>query len=241
MKNWFFARETKRLSIRNCKLNLQNFEDRLVPSTTPVLPELTTTAINPTVDTVAISEVAIPVINSESIAAAATPATQFNTLLKREFSKGINLFIHNPVGNYIYPWGPIGTNIPQASPPAGSNGPLQQYELDRLNFLIKGNIDNPETKNLLNRMQNKGIAFDGRNELGVLRKIMSIVPPAQKPALKIGITTAINGLQKIANAQYKTYKQARDAGASHEDAWTYNAGGDAAFRRYELEKIATER
>jgi len=52
-----------------------------------------------------------------------------------------------------------------------------------------------------------------------------------------GLNLALGGLQKIDEGRYQLYKQARNNGATHDEAWTWAFGGDTALRRYTLEKL----
>lgn len=128
-----------------------------------------------------------------------------------------------------------------------AKNPLSEAELNELEGLMKKpTAANLAQRNaLMGRMQTDGIKFDGTNELQVLEKILEQGQKNLKKdpraaflgLYKQGVQVAINGLQVIDNVKYTQYKAARDGGAPHEEAWTWQFGGDTARRRYGLEKL----
>ncbi|VTT98079.1 ---NA--- : Endoglucanase OS=Azorhizobium caulinodans (strain ATCC 43989 / DSM 5975 / ORS 571) GN=AZC_1301 PE=3 SV=1: Calx-beta [Gemmataceae bacterium] len=140
------------------------------------------------------------------------------------------------------------------APPAGDSSllaaadpqPLTQAELNELAGLVKNPAKNPtRLADLQRRMLSDGVQFEGADVLKNLGTILDAGKTAlrgdpRKEFLKQYrklLDVGIAGLQKIDEARYTQYKAARDAGAPHDEAWTWQNGGDTAQRRYGLEQL----
>lgn len=126
--------------------------------------------------------------------------------------------------------------------------PLTTTELDRLIELVKVRTPSPQQKaersELTTRLQGGGVKFDGASTLEKLDKVLDVgkgLPAAPRKiflqAYQEGLKVAVGGLQKIDEERYKAYKRAREGGASHDEGWTWQYGGETAQRRYTLEKL----
>ncbi len=128
--------------------------------------------------------------------------------------------------------------------------PLSEAELTELESLTKkaapSNADKIRRGELMGRLSTDGVKFDGTNELQILQKILDTGKKGLKgdprkaflDAYSRGVNLAIGGIQNIVEAQYTQYKAARNGGAAHDEAWTFQGGGTNAQRRYELERLA---
>ncbi len=130
------------------------------------------------------------------------------------------------------------------------NQPLSQEELTELEGLVRlGDRANAEQaarrRALLDRMASRGIRFNGNSELEILGRILDAGSRGLRgdprriflDAYRRGLAVAIGGLQRIDEARYQQYQQARRGGAQHDEAWTWQYGGETARRRYELERL----
>jgi hypothetical protein len=128
-------------------------------------------------------------------------------------------------------------------------GPLTEAELQELERLVRmppNTLQGRMSRNaLLNRLARDGVRFDGTRELQILENLIELSSQALpnqpiRPFLDSyarGIRASIGGLQNINNTRYEQYRRNRWGGAPHNEAWTWNDGGDQAYRRYELERL----
>jgi hypothetical protein len=128
--------------------------------------------------------------------------------------------------------------------------PLSDAELSRLEKLVaRGDkvtdAERLERQQLLERLKGGGMKLDGADALRTLERLLAAGQKALSGdarnlflgMYRDGLNLALGGLQKIDEGRYQLYKQARNNGATHDEAWTWAFGGDTALRRYTLEKL----
>jgi hypothetical protein len=244
---------------KSFKLHLEQLSDRVVPSVTePTSLSEPDASMTETVVASSVQFVDSSSLNDVSELLASTLEqnpieSEFDQLLLREFQVALDRFVKDTVAPYSYSsssssagQGDFGGD-PNADPFLADNKkPLTEKELKELEKLVKEKMPNriqeARRDELMERMKVAGIAFDGTNELEIIKQIAARAPRGQGPLLKAGINKAISGLQNIDEQRYQLYKSIRnsDPKITHDEAWTFLNGGDIAKRRYELEKIAEQ-